>query len=288
MKDLNYQLMKLCRDNRDGGFSTQATRSRLLDLIANQLLELGFRRMQPTSLKPKHIDALVAHWQTQGIGVGTLKNRLAALRWWAKKVNKSSIIAKDNSAYGIGKREYVTKASKAQALDERKLADISDHHVRLSIRLQAAFGLRREESIKFSPSYAIKDDHIHLKSSWTKGGRARMVPIRNDEQRKLLEEVRAFAKGGSLIPPDRNYVQQLHCYERQLRNARMTKLQGLRHAYAQRRYEELTGWKAPAASGRASKFLTTDQRALDLNARITISQELGHNREAISAVYLGR
>ena len=59
MKDLNYQLRKLCRDNRDGGFSTQATRSRLLDLIANHLQELGFRRMQTKSLKPKHVDALV-------------------------------------------------------------------------------------------------------------------------------------------------------------------------------------------------------------------------------------
>ena len=47
-------------------------------------------------------------------------------------------------------------------------------YVRLSIRLQAAFGLRREESIKFNPSYAIQDDHIRLKSSWTKGGRARI------------------------------------------------------------------------------------------------------------------
>ena len=203
-------------------------------------------------------------------------------------MNKSSIIAKDNSVYGIGKREYVPKASKAQALDARKLAGISDHHVRLSIRLQAAFGLRREESIKFSPGYAIKDHHIQLKSSWTKGGRARTIPITNDEQRKLLEEVRAFAKGGSLIPPDRNYVQQLHCYERQLRNAGMTTLHGLRHAYAQRRYEELTGWKAAAAGGPAAKSLATDQRALDLQARATISRELGHNREAISTVYLGR
>ena len=86
MKDLNYQLSKLCRDNRDGGFSTQATRSRILDLIANQLQSLGFRRMQPTSLKPKHVDALLAKWREQGISVGTLKNRLSALRWWAKKV----------------------------------------------------------------------------------------------------------------------------------------------------------------------------------------------------------
>ena len=42
MKDLNYQLSKLCRDNRDGSFSTQATRSRILDLIASQLQGLGY------------------------------------------------------------------------------------------------------------------------------------------------------------------------------------------------------------------------------------------------------
>ncbi len=288
MKDLNYQLGKLSRDNRDGSYSTQATRSRILDLIGNQLQTLRFRRMQPTSLKPKHVDALLADWREQGISVGTLKNRLSALRWWAKKVNKPSIIAKDNTVYGIGKREYVAKESKAQDLDDKKLPEISDPFVRLSIRLQAAFGLRREESIKFNPSYAMQGEHIRLKSSWTKGGRARTVPITNDEQRQLLEDVKDLAKGGSLIPAQLNYVQQLHRYERQLRNAGLSKFHGLRHAYAQQRYLELTGWKAPVAGGPASDSLTTDQRTLDKKARAVISQELGHNREAISAVYLGR
>jgi hypothetical protein len=288
MKDLNYQLSKLCRDNRDGGYSTQATRSRILDLIANQLQKLGYRRMQPTSLKPKHVDALLAHWREQGISTGTLKNRLSALRWWAKKVNKPSIIAKDNSVYGIGTRTNVAKESKAQELDETKLSEISDQYVRLSIRLQAAFGLRREESIKFSPSYAMQGDHIRLKSSRTKGGRARTVPIRNDQQRPLLAEVKELAEGGSLIPAQLNYVQQLHRYERQLRNAGMSKLHGLGHDYSQRRYFELTGWRAPVAGGPASDSLTTDQRALDHNARVIISNELGHARAAISAVYVGR
>ena len=288
MKDLNCHLSKLCRDNRDGGFSTQATRSRILDLIANQLLALGFRRMQANSLKPKHVDALLAKWREQGISVGTLKNRLSALRWWAKKVNKPSIIARDNRAYGIGKKESVAKESKAQQLDEKKLSLISDPYVVLSIRLQAAFGLRREESIKFSPSYAVVGEHIKLKSSWTKGGRARSVPIRNDEQRQLLEEVRALAKGGSLIPADLNYVQQLHRYERQLRNAGLTKLHGLRHAYAQQRYFELTGWISPVAGGPTSKKLTPEQLAPDHEARAIVSSELGHARVEIAAVYLGR
>ncbi len=288
MKDLNYQLSKLCRENRDGGFSTQATRSRLLDLIANQLLALGFRRMQSTSLKPKHIDALLAKWREQGISVGTLKNRLSALRWWAKKVNKSSIIARDNAVYGIGKLTCVAKESKALELDDKKLSAISDSYVKLSIRLQAAFGLRREESIKFSPSYAIQDDHIKLKSSWTKGGRARTVPIRNDEQRQLLAEIKALVKGDSLIPAQLNYVQQLNRYQRQIRSAGFTKLHGLRHAYAQQRYLELTSWKAPVAGGPTSKQLTPEQLAPDYEARAIVSSELGHARVEIAAVYLGR
>jgi site-specific recombinase XerC len=288
MKDLNYQLSKLCRDNRDGGFSTQATRSRILDLIANQLLALGFRRMQSTSLKPKHVDALLARWREQGIRTGTLKNRLSALRWWAKKVNKPSVIARDNSVYGIGKREYVAKESKAQALSEAKLRRIPDPYVRLSIRLQAAFGLRREEAIKFNPTYAMQSNHIKLKSSWTKGGRARNVPITNDDQRRLLEEVKALARGGALIPPHLNYVKQLHRYERQTRDAGLSRLHGLRHSYAQRRYFELTERVCSVAGGSPSKELDPAQRALDHEARTVISSELGHARVEIAAVYLGR
>jgi site-specific recombinase XerC len=259
----------------------------MLDLVANQLEELGFRRMQAKSLKPKHVDALVSLWKDRGIGVGTLKNRLSVLRWWAKKVGKADIIAADNSVYGIGRRKLVSETSKARAIDPDRFRKVSDPYVRLSIRLQAEFGLRREESNKFSPGYAIQDDHIKLKASWTKGGRARTVPIRTDAQRQLLEEVRALAKGGALIPPERNYAEQLHRYERQLRTAGLNNLHGLRHAYAQRRYAELTGWQAPVAGGPAAKSLSDEQRALDKGARETISRELGHERISVSAVYLG-
>ena len=288
MKDLNYQLTKLCRDNRDGSYSTQATRSRILDLIANQLHELGYQRMQTKSLKPKHIDALVSLWKDQSISVGTFKNRLAAVRWWANKVGKADIIARDNNAYGIGNRSYVGEGSKAKLLDEKQLEKVFDEHVRLSLRLQSAFGLRREEAIKFSPNYAIKDDHIKLKASWTKGGRARTMPIRTDEQRQLLEDVRKLAKGGALIPPERNFVEQRNRYDRQVRDAGIKNPHGLRHAYAQRRYEELTGWKSPLAGGPATKSLCSMQRALDKGARETVSHELGHDRESITRTYLGK
>jgi hypothetical protein len=65
-------------------------------------------------------------------------------------------------------------------------------------------------------------------------------------------------------------------------------MHGLRHHYAQARYEALTGWKAPAAGGPDAQVLTQEQRLEDAMARQTISQELGHERAQITAVYLGR
>jgi len=288
MKDLNYQLMKLCRANRDGSFSTQATRKSILNRIANQLHELGYKHMQAKSLKPKHVEALVSLWKDQNLSVGTLKNLLSGLRWWAKHVGKSDIIPKDNDAFDIGKRSQVAKESKAWELKEAQLEKISDPYVRLSLRLQPAFGLRREEAIKFRPNYAVKDDHINLKDSWTKGGRARTVPILSDEQRSLLNEVKAFAKGGALIPANKNYEKQLHRYERQVRDAGIKNPHGLRHAYAQQRFEELTGFKAPLAGGPNRSALSKEERALDEKARAVISKELGHDRTAITRTYLGR
>jgi hypothetical protein len=288
MRPLNYQLKQLCKNNRDGSYATQAMRSRMLSLMADQLFDLGFRQMQAKSLKPKHVMALTKLWEQQGLSIGTRKNRLSTIRWWAAKVNKQNVVARDNDHYGLARRQYVTNAFRVTSVSEEQLEGIKDPNTRLSLRLQQAFGLRREEAIKFQPSYAIKDDHLQLRSSWCKGGRARIVPITNDEQRNLLAEVWAAAKGGSLIPPALKYVQQLHRYEGQTRRAGLRKLHGLRHGYAQRRFQEITGFACPAQGGPVSRDLRPEQRALNEKARAIISAELGHTRENITAVYLGR
>ena len=92
-----------------------------------------------------------------------------------------------------------------------------------------------------------------------------------------------------MIPSGRSYVEQVKLYERQTAAAGLHKLHGLRHAYAQERYKELTGWAAPAAGGPSSaELMKTGKRDKDREARMTISRELGHGREQITAVYLGR
>jgi len=59
MDDLTYTLRTLCRRNRDGSHATQADRLHALTLASRQLREMGYRQLRATSLKRKHVDALL-------------------------------------------------------------------------------------------------------------------------------------------------------------------------------------------------------------------------------------
>lgn len=288
MRQLNFDLKQLCTRNRDGSYATQANRLQILQLVADQLHESGFKDLRAKGLRPKHIEALTQRWLAQSLNAGTIKNRMAQLRWWAEKIGKGNIVARENADYGIAERRLVSTVNKARTLTDADLAKITDPHTAMSLRLQAAFGLRRAESIKIQPAWADRADRLMLRASWCKGGRERTVPIRTDEQRQLLNEAKAFAGRGSLIPRDLRYVDQLRRFEYQCDKAGIHRVHGHRHAYAQARYRELTGWDAPAAGGPPSRSLSPERQAIDREARLTISRELGHERSQVTAVYLSR
>ncbi|MCY4421037.1 MAG: integrase domain-containing protein [Gammaproteobacteria bacterium] len=199
-----------------------------------------------------------------------------------------NVVAKSNEYYDIPDRRFVTNESKAKDITQQQLDKVKDIHVRISLELQRAFGLRREEAIKFQPSYADKGDHIQLKAGWTKGGKPRSIPIRTQHQREILDKARGLAGFGSLIPSNRSYVHQLRVYEGNTLRAGLSSMHGLRHAYAQDRYEELTGLKCPVIGGPDRQLLAPKQRELDQEARLTIPQELGHKREQVTVAYLER
>src|SRR6266498_2748468 len=281
MRDLNYDLKQLCQHNRDGSYATQADREHILDLIADQLHEMGFRHMNAHSLKPKHVEKLVERWLAEELSPGTIKNRMSALRWWAEKIGKENIIARTNAVYG-------TNISKAKELDMDKLEQIPDLFIHMSLCFQALFGLRREESIKIIPAWADRGDRLVLKDSWTKGGREREIPIRTEEQRELIEQAKVLAKGKSLVAPYyKTYRDYLKYFRYKCERVGIHSFHGHRHFYAQLRYKELTGRECPARGGTKSKQLTPKQKAIERHAREVISREMGHSREQITAVYCG-
>ena len=93
MKALNHELKQICQRNRDGSFAKQSARERILTQVASQLHHLGFKHLSASSLKPKHVDALLRQWKTKGLASGTIKTRMCELRWWAEKVGRRNAIA---------------------------------------------------------------------------------------------------------------------------------------------------------------------------------------------------
>lgn len=284
---LQNDLIVLTKRNRDGSYNTQAKRVLSLRNLGRELKTIGYRLYSARSLKPKHIEALVQHWQNKELSNGTMKNKMAHLRWWAEKIGKPGIIMRDNFKYGIHDRVHVSNVSKAQKLDESKLLKINDEHVKASLILQREFGLRREEAIKFDAHYAVKENHIVLKASWCKGGKQRTIPIETDTQRQALDNIRKVSINGCLIPPSKNYVQQLKKYENETIRVGLNKMHGLRHQYAQDKFKRLTGYDAPVNGGPKRKDMTPEERKKDTQARIELSKVLGHERMQIVAVYIG-
>ena len=288
MRKLAYELKQLCEHTRSGAFSSRASRLRRCSIIARDLEACGFRNLDIRNFKPKHIEALVAHWKERQLAIGTIKNLMTEVLRIAEYINKKNIVKRTNREYAIDNRKYVTNVSKATKVTDEQLARVTDPYTRMSLRLASQFGLRLEESLKIHPAWADLGDRIRLKDSWTKGGKYREIPIVSPGQRNSLDDAKALAGKGSLIPDGLRYKDQLNRFKAQCAKAGITHVHGLRHGYAQERYEVLTGFKAPACGGPTSKQLSAEQKARDRAARLQISKELGHEREQVSSIYLGR
>ncbi|MFT6389612.1 MAG: hypothetical protein ACJAUP_003005 [Cellvibrionaceae bacterium] len=75
MNTLFFQLRSICKHNRDESESTKEARLNNLELFAHQLIDMGYRNMGATSLKQKHVQALVERWLSNGIAPSTIANR---------------------------------------------------------------------------------------------------------------------------------------------------------------------------------------------------------------------
>jgi hypothetical protein len=290
MKDLLYELHSLLKRNPDGSFSTQANRRAMLLQMGQSLLDAGFKQLHAPELKGRHVNALLQQWEKDGISPATQKNRMSVLRWWAEKIGKAAMLKPRNADYGIPDRQPRATVSKAVVVTQDALARVHHPYIRMSLELQRAFGLRREEAMKLKPHQADHGEKLVLQGSWCKGGRPREVPIRTFTQREVLNRAKALVhfKNASLIPKERSYAEHLHCYEGACKRAGLHRMHGLRHAYAQERFAELAGFQAPVANGPSWGALTAAQKEADYDARLIVSDELGHARPEITYAYLGK
>lgn len=294
LRNALYSVNQFVKQMRCYSYASQADTRHMLSRCMKDLHELGFKVGHLKGLKPKHIYVLVEHWKQQDKSPATIKNYMAKLRKTADLLDNPKLVKKGNDSYQIDKRSYVPTHNKA--INHIDLDKCTDSYIRLSLEAQILFGLRREESMKFVWSEAWRGDCLLIKPSWTKGGIGRVIDITNEKQKKWLVKVsQQIPKRMSLIPNERCYKRHLNHYQQQINRMGVCKLHGLRHAYAQRRYEEITkqldscrkGLICPIAGGKPSIELNATEKTIDRKAREMISRELGHSRLNITKIYLG-
>ena len=103
MRQLNFDLLRLLEGDSRGSHGTRRGRRYVLAQAAETLHALGYRGLRAKGLKGRHVEALVAEWRRRCLSDGTIKNRMAHLRWLARRIGKPGIVRKDNATYGIGR-----------------------------------------------------------------------------------------------------------------------------------------------------------------------------------------
>lgn len=291
LKSAQYSINECIKNIKGYSFASKADMRHMLNRCIKDLHEKGYQVAHINGLKPKHIHVLVEHWKSQGKNPGTIKNYMSKLRKVSLLLNKPQLLKPTNDAYQITRRSYAPTHNKA--IHHSDFSKCTDPMIRLSLEAQYLFGLRREESMKLVISEAWQGDCLKIKPSWTKGGIGRTLEITNQRQRQwLAKALQQIPRGQSLIPKDRTYKQHLSHYQIQTKQMGISKCHGLRHAYAQNRYLELTqkfdsqnnGLVCPILE---SKPLNKLEKNWDRKAREIISRELGHSRLAITRIYLG-
>ena len=284
-KGFEHNLYKISAEmKKDLSYSTVSARLERLKLMRNQLEENGYVVSHPKGFKQKHITSLVNKWKENNLSAGRMKNMLSDLRYICRYFNRGNVVPK-NDDLGVGQRTYVAQKDKSKNLS---FEAIKDRHLKISLELQKQFGLRREECLKIKPHMAHKDGFIKLEASWCKGNIERVIPIRNANQLEAIENAKKLVGiNQSLIPKNESYKDRVQYYSNETRSHNMKNLHGLRHAYAQTRFEEIAGFMPPIKGGKNRSNMTTDEKKRDHLARRIVSEELGHSRLAITKVYLG-
>lgn len=288
--------------SRDCSTKTRQERRNNLRRSFAELHQLGFHLGSPTSLKQKHLHALAEHWQQKGLAPKTLHGLISNFREFARWTGKRDLV-QDISVYCGGREHLIRRTGATEDLSwEAHGIDVPlflekvkgiDKRLWLYLCFQRYFGLRTKESIELRPwrATAQGDEHLYV-TDGTKGGKHRMVPIRSDRQREIIDFSRELVGqhlNAQLRWPDKTWRQaQAHFYYLMRRLGVTHELMGvsphgLRHGFLQDEYEHFVGLPAPIKGGSA----LPENRFEYKRAMLALSLEAGHFREAVTGMYCG-
>ena len=278
--------------------------------IAEDFKRAGVKTKLVKQLNLEDFKKVAEYWKSKGYTAGTMQNKASALRAICNAAGNENIKNINNGELGIVSRNVLNpnNLNGAAVISEKSLKKIKNPEVSAALRLEAAYGLRREESahvvFELAKGHVVtapgKENILTMKGSWCKNGRERGKITYNGRPNGelilrdggvVLKQVAESVKGINI-----NY--RVEQFQRKINYAadKCKKLDNnpdihphaLRHNYAHERYREITGRNCPAAGGlKYSEMSSKEQKQYHSAAKI-ISEELGHSRETISRTYIGK
>jgi len=332
MRDIDLDLKRMVQSQGAGAYSW--TRDypnwEKMCAFAKEVHNAGYKINKAGNLKEKHVKAAVEHMKTRGASDARIMNVIVGARKWAKAAGKPNVVP-TNKELGLSRGKEERQAQKDQSrtlaeVKEKLLPKIADPAARAAAELQirlmskpseGGFGMRAEEAAKFKPGHVARNDQTgertpaidweksrvnmvadykngKARCNWTKGGRPREIPIRNEKQRETLRQAEALARSnprGSTTPTEK-IVQWLKYMSDRARAGGLGKARSstgaagpfhsLRHGYVHERWKEITGQEPPCRGG-SSQVPDSCREPL-----LALSEEIGHGRLDVLAEYVGK
>ncbi len=282
---------------------TQERRLYSIFRTIEEIRESGYKVESPYSISGKHLEVVVKRWVGEGQSVGTIQTKLSHLKAFCHWMGKFDLVMSLYDYVSKGDldgrtRKYVTTTDKswdAHGIDAMtKIAEIEqeDGHVAIQLKLQAAFGLRIEESFSLPVARTIRelkrrDDGRMVVDKGTKGGREREVPVQL--QIHVLTEALKYtnARTGSTTPEGYTIRRWRDHYNWVMRKHGITKgdlgitSHGLRHEWLQEYYKTLTGFDAPIKGGDERPDIEVHRAAM----KVAI-EAAGHSKPSKTGMYI--
>ena len=218
--------------------------------------------------------------------------------------------ARGDDAVRVTGREADLAQRSGVAQDFKGIAERGDLSERTQsiVDLARDFGLRFEEASKLDANSALKQaqNGSIIVENGTKGGQAREVPITSEKQLETLQNAsKVQGNDRSMIESSKTYAEHQRESYKETSN-----FHAERHAYANDRYSQLmkdklgidikspilsdkpegqswASYVADKASEQGIGITPEMARDFDREARLELSEELGHHREDVASVYIG-
>ena len=280
---LEAQLNKLARHNRQGSYRTKERYYMAMKRFCHFLAE-AYRLQKLSNFSGKHLVAYVLWMQERELSASTVKTDLAAIRFFHDKISNPKYKLPSNAELGVElERRRFGDTDRTWSIAEfnrllGKALDREDYI--LAFYLARYAGLRIHECFRIDTAIArqaIREGAITIKG---KGGKIRTVPINQQIIFAFEKCLRSTPLGSKLLVPDSiptdkaiNQLQQFILLHREdvqdPGSNRPLTFHGLRHTYAAEKYSQLI-----------------DEGVSELDAHLTVSRLLGHERADVTNIYL--